>query len=31
VFDGLLTMASQSSLNSYQKVMATGTPARAPR
>jgi hypothetical protein len=25
VFDGLLTMASQSSLNSYQKVMATGT------
>jgi hypothetical protein len=26
VFDGLLTFASQSSLNSYQKVMSTGTP-----
>lgn len=25
VFDGLLAMASQSSLNAYQKVMATGT------
>ncbi len=25
MFDGLLTFASQSSLNSYQKVMATGT------
>ena len=25
IFDGLLAMASQSSLNAYQKVMATGT------